>query len=406
MIAAEAGARASLAPRLALLYAAISVVVGSNLPFLPLWLNWAGLDVRAIAVITALPMLARVAAAPLIAAAADRAAAHRRFLIVLAATAAAALLALASARHFWPILACVFLFSLAFTAIVPLAETVTMVGVRGVGLDYGRVRLWGSLSFIVAALVAGWTVQRFGAAWALLLPAAGALLTAAAAQSLPAAAGERRGARRGEGLLTGAGKLLGDPVFLLFLIATGTVQAAHAVLYAFATLHWRGLGFSATLSGALWALSIVFEVALFAWARHVVWRLDATHLILLGAAASVVRWTAMGLDPPMPLLLPLQALHALTFAATHLGAMYFIAQATAVATGGTAQALYAAATSGVFMAAATLSAGPLYAAFAGRAYWAMAGFAAVGLVAGLLLAVLRTRYPHSSGGGGCTNAPS
>jgi len=68
-----------------------------------------------------------------------------------------------------------------------------------------------------------------------------------------------------------------------------------------------------------------------------------------------------------------------------LGAMHFIARTVSDALAATAQALYAAATSGIFMAMAILSAGPLYAAYAGRAYWAMAAMAAVGLAAGLML---------------------
>jgi PPP family 3-phenylpropionic acid transporter len=94
----------------------------------------------------------------------------------------------------------------------------------------------------------------------------------------------------------------------------------------------------------------------------------------------------MGFDPPLPALLPLQALHGLTFGATHLGAMHCIARTVGEALTGTAQALHAASTSGVFMAAAMLSAGALYAAHAARAYWAMAAIAGAGLLAGLLLA--------------------
>jgi len=104
-------------------------------------------------------------------------------------------------------------------------------------------------------------------------------------------------------------------------------------------------------SGLLWAIAIVFEIVLFAAAHCVVARLGATNLILLGAAASVLRWSGMGLDPSLPVLLPLQVLPGLSFAATHLGAMHFIARTTGDRAGGTAQALNAAATSGVFMAA-------------------------------------------------------
>ena len=60
---------------------------------------------------------------------------------------------LSQARGFWPILACTLVFALAWTTIMPLTETVAMSGVKAAGLDYGRMRLWGSLSFIAASLV-------------------------------------------------------------------------------------------------------------------------------------------------------------------------------------------------------------------------------------------------------------
>ena len=83
--------------------------------------------------------------------------------------------------------------------------------------------------------------------------------------------------------------------------------------------------------------------------------------------------------------MPLQVLHGLTFGATHLGAMHFIAQTVPEGQAGTAQSLYASVTSGIAMGGATLLSGPLYAAFAGRAYWAMALIAAVALAASLRL---------------------
>jgi PPP family 3-phenylpropionic acid transporter len=182
------------------------------------------------------------------------------------------------------------------------------------------------------------------------------------------------------------GTLLGSRPFLLLLLASGAVQAAHAVLYTFATLHWRALGLSATSAGALWAVSIATEIAIFAFAGRIVARGNPANLIVLGAAAAVVRWTVMGFDPPLSVLLPLQALHGLTFGATHLGAMHYIARTVDEAFTATAQALHAASTSGVCMAAAMLGAGELYAAYAGRAYWGMAAIAGAGLLAGLLLA--------------------
>jgi PPP family 3-phenylpropionic acid transporter len=320
--------------------------------------------------------------------AADRAGDHRRFLIALSWAGLAALLALAQSRGFWMILACTLLFALAWTTIMPLTETVAMSGVRAAGLDYGRMRLWGSLSFIAATLAGGWVVEGFGAASAIWLVVGGGVLTTLAAHALarPIGLGRLKAATTPPRLSPAdALGLLGSRTFLLFLLAVGAAQAAHAMFYTFGTLHWRTLGLSAGWSGALWAISIVCEVGLFAYSRAVFARIGARSLIMLGAGAAVVRWTAMGFDPPLALLVPLQILHGLTFGASHLGAMHFISQTVPEAQAGTAQSLYASVTGGVGMGSAMLISGPLYAAYAGRGYWAMALIAAIALAASLRL---------------------
>jgi PPP family 3-phenylpropionic acid transporter len=386
--------RRFFAARVSLLFAAIFVVAGTNLPFLPVWLDWAGLGPREIAIITATPLFVRVAVTPAIAFAADRAGDHRRFLIGLSWAGLAALVVLAQSREFWAILACTVAFAAAWTTVMPLTETVAMSGVKAAGLDYGRMRVWGSLSFIAASLVGGWVVERLGAGSAIWLVVAGAALTTAAAHALarPIGLGRLKAATSPPRLsLAEAVGLLGSRTFLIFLVAAGLVQAAHAVFYTFGTLHWRDLGLSTGWSGALWAISIVAEVALFAYSAAVVRRIGPVELIALGAGAAVVRWLAMGFDPPLALLVPLQLLHALTFGATHVGAMHFIGRAVPQVQAGTAQALYASVTGGIAMGGAMLLAGPLYATYAGQAYWAMAALAAVGLIASLVLLKAKPR---------------
>jgi PPP family 3-phenylpropionic acid transporter len=81
-------------------------------------------------------------------------------------------------------------------------------------------------------------------------------------------------------------------------------------------------------------------------------------------------------------------LHGLTFGATHLGAVHYVAASVPQHLAGTAQALYAAVMSGIAMGAATLLAGRLYASIGGQAYLAMAALALIGLAAALIL--LRT----------------
>jgi len=168
-----------------LLFAALSVIIGTSLPYLPVWLDWAGLSPSEIAVVTAMPRIVRVGVTSIIAFAADRAGDHRKFLIGLSWAGLAGLVALGLSRGFWPILAWTTVFSLAWTTILPLTETGAMSGVKAAGLDYGRMRLWGSLSFIAASFLGGSVVARLGAPSAIWLVAAGAGLTVAATHGLP-----------------------------------------------------------------------------------------------------------------------------------------------------------------------------------------------------------------------------
>jgi MFS transporter, PPP family, 3-phenylpropionic acid transporter len=391
-------ARRRLATRVSLLFAAVFVVGGTQLPYLPVWLDWVGLSPREIAVIAAAPMIVRVAVTPAIAFAADRSGDHRRFLIGLAWSGFAAAIVLAQCASFWPVLLLTLLFAVAASTNMALAETVAMGGVMRAGLDYGRMRLWGSLSFIAATFGGGLVVDRLGPAAIVWMVASGAALTALAAHGLdralsPIGHGEKPKSMSGQPRirLADALGLLRSRRFLTFLLAVGAVQSAHAAFYAFATLHWLEQGISSGWAGALWAIGVGVEIGLMAFSKAAVRRIGAAELILLGAAASIVRWLAMGLDPPLPGLLVLQALHGLTYGATHVGAFYLMAQTVAERHAGTAQAVYAATTAGIAMGGAMLLAGQLYATHGGRTYWAMAAIAAVGLAASLALRGYQTQ---------------
>lgn len=385
--AAGVGGRA-FALRVSALFAAIFVVAGTNLPYLPLWLDWAGLTPSEIAIITAAPLIVRIAVTPAIAFAADRAGDHRRFLIALAWGCLGALVALAFSRGFWPILACTLLFALSWTTIIPLTETIAMGGVKAAGLDYGRMRVWGSISFIAASFWGGLVVERLGAASAIWLVVAGGVVTMLAAHGLaqPISPG-RGGAAAGPPRLrlADAAGLLGSRLFLIFLLTVGAVQAAHAMFYTFGTLHWRALGFSAGVCGLLWAIGVIVEVTLFACSGALLRRIGVAELLVLAAIAAVVRWTAMGFDPALWLLVPMQALHGLTFGGAHIGAIHFMGAVVPQAQAGTGQAIYASVTGGIALGGAMLVTGPLYAAYAGQGYLVMAAIGGVGLVASLVL---------------------
>jgi PPP family 3-phenylpropionic acid transporter len=296
--------------------------------------------------------------------------------VVLAFVALAMSLVLSQLSGFLAIFIAAVSFHLATATIMPLTETVAVSGVRRRGLDYGRMRLWGSLSFIVATTAGGALVGAWGPGAGVWLMVAGALATALASLLLPSS----------EPAGDGTAATTAHPVFLLFLVAVGAVQGAHAMFYTFGALNWASQGVPGLWIGILWGLGVLAEVLLFAWSAAVLRRVGAMPLLIAGCAAAVLRWTAMAFQPPFALLLPLQLLHALTYGATHIAAIHFIGCAVPERAAGTAQSLYATIAAGLAMGGATLFSGALYAGHGSLAYLAMAVISAVGLVAALLLA--------------------
>lgn len=391
------------APRMALFYGALFLIYGVHLPYLPVWLDWRGLSPAEIAAITATPFLLRLIVTPAISMMADQRVAYRRFIIALAAAALIASILLSQVSGFWLILLAATALSLAMTTIMPMTETIAVSGLRRHGADYGRMRLWGSATFILANLAGGAMIAAQGASVGIVLIICGCLACACAAWMLPeaernATTSEQSGEPPRRAIDTDALKrLLGSPSFIALLVATGCVQAAHAAYYTFGTLHWLGQGISPAMAGILWAIGVIAEIALFAVSGRAVRLLTAAGLIVIGCAAAVLRWTIMAADPGIEILLGLQVLHGLTYGAAHLGAIHVIAQMIPEKDAGTAQALYATIGTGAAMGAATLGVGAIYAHAGGLTYLTMSALAVVGLIAAVMLARMPATARHDGG---------
>jgi PPP family 3-phenylpropionic acid transporter len=241
--------------------------------------------------------------------------------------------------------------------------------------------MWGSATFILGTFAAGLLLDAVSPGDLIWLIAGAALLAAVCAcVLLPLPASAALPAAKP----AAAKPLLRDRAFLTVIAAVSLVQASHAVYYGFSAIDWRAAGLDATLVAALWALGVIAEIMLFAFSARLPEALDPLTLIRIGAAGATLRWGVMALDPPHLLLPALQVLHALSFGATHLGAISFLAQRAPPGVAASAQAGLSIAL-GIGMAAAMAVSGGLYAVSGAWAYAAMALLAAAGAVmAGLV----------------------
>lgn len=373
----------SVSLRLSLFYAAIFAAIGIHMPFWPVWLKARGLNATEIGLLLAAIFFTKIFSNPFVGQIVDRRGDRRRPLIVLAALATLSFLLFAVAEGFWSLLAVTMISGAFFASIMPVGENLAMLTAGARNLDYGRLRLWGSLSFIAAAMLGGHLLAGRSPDFVLWLIAGALAATWAACLWLP----DIRQPLEDGGAPPPLRLLLTSPLFLLFLAATSLIQISHMVYYGFATLYWRDAGIPDGVIGLLWAEGVVAEVLLFAFSGKVVARIGAARLIVLAGFGGLVRWSVLGMTTALPALFVAQSLHALTFGAMHLGAMHFITRAAPPGLSARAQALYSSVTMGVAAGLGMLAVGPLYAAVSGRAFLAMAGVA----LAGGLLAVGLTR---------------
>lgn len=363
--------------RLRLQYAALFLAVGVFLPYFPVWLAARGFSTAEIGALVAAQIAVRVVASPLAGAIADRTGRRALILALLALAASASALALAVAGDKRMIVGAALVMAAAMGPLIPISEGEAMHLARRHGAHYGRLRLWGSAAFVAANLGAGWFIDRLGVGLLMVPLALAHLASAATSAWLP---GDQ--ARRHNDTDTGGGPaprvfptLITAPGFALFLAAGGLAVASHAAYYAFSALSWKAQGYDAFTIGVLWAIGVVAEIVLFFRLANPAGVREATLLMAAGAAGAAVRWAAMAASPPLAVLAVLQCLHAASFAMVHVGAMAWIRATVAPSMRSSAQTLYAAASGGAFMFAATMLAGRLYGPDPAAMFMAMAGLA-------------------------------
>lgn len=355
--------------RTSFLYIAVFMVLGAGMLFLSPWLLAQGFTPSEIGYLSAFTILLRLIIGPLLGLALDRARRPQLLLAGLCAGLAASYGGFILADSKWLIIGTVCLTAIFWSATLPAAEAYGVAAGSRKGLDYGRMRLWGSIAFIVSGIAMGeisdkWSLNLLP--WWLLLFSL-LLIGAALLQ-------------RGPVLLRPSASLpqLGDIAallktrrFVLVAFGTGLIQASHSVFYVFGTVHWQSLNYSDRTIGLLWAVGVIAEIALFAVSGRLTECFNVARLAILAGFLGIIRWGLMAMDPPLGLLFLVQATHAFTFGAVHLAAMRYLGNEIAPNLMATGQSLYAALI-GALMGLTIAFCGPLYTSFGGTTYFAMA----------------------------------
>lgn len=368
--------------RLSAFYFAYFAYIGVSAPYFPLYLSVRGFEAAEIATVLALPGLTRIFAPAFWGWLADRTGARRGIVVFSCAATVCAFVLLPFVQGLLAVATVIGLMSLLSAGAMPLVEAITLSSVAGAGGGYGRIRLWGSVGFIVAVLAGG--------AWLDVVPAhaIAPLLAALTAIAFATAVALPAGAAR---VATSAGaprSIALGPAVRALLGAGFCMAVAHGGLYAFYTLFLQQAGYSSTTIGALWTIGVLAEILVFLFLPLVFRRFALSSILVASFVAAGVRFAAIGwYGDSLTILVLAQLLHALTFGAHHaasVAAVNKVFPESALARG---QALFTSMSYGAGGAAGVLLAGWAWEAGGPTLTFSLAALA--GMVGAVIVARLR-----------------
>jgi len=376
-------ARAVESARLAAFGAAYFLAAGAFMSYWPVWLRNRGITDAEIGTLFMARQLVGVAAMLGMGVIAHRLGRMRGLLFGLSLAGVVMMGAYEISYTFLALLLTGLIWGMVWSPIMALYDGVLVNEAKRRGIVYGRLRLWGSVAFILGTLLTGVAVDRYGPPSVLYIGTVGVALLVPFALILPKAEPRKPGAAHHAPF--GLFDLFRNRPFVLFMIGAGFCQSSHAVLYSFGTLTWRAAGIDDVTISLLWGESVAVEILMMLVSGWLLQRIGVAGLIGLGLVCGIVRWTGMAFTNDLAALVVLQALHAGTFAACHLGAMAFIQRALPPSGVALGQSIYYALGTGATQAVIFQFAGILYSHYGQHAFLGMTVISAVVLVCIVML---------------------
>ena len=324
--------------RLSAFYFCFFGLLGALYPYWSLYLKSQGFSSADIGLLLAIPMATKIVAPNLWGWLADYT--GKRLLIIRLGALLSFLcfIGLFIDQKFWSIALVLAGYSFFWNAILPQHEVITISFLRQRPETYSRIRLWGSIGFIIFVLGSGFWFDTHDIQ---TLPIIGLILLAGIFLSSLFVPNPHH--QRHEKAAHKFRATLKQPAVLAFLLAGLLMQFSHGIYYSFFSLYMESFGYSRSGIGMLWSVGVVAEVFLFILMHRLLLRFGVREIMLGCLFIATLRWLLIGYGTEQLLLLVLaQIFHAFTFGAFHAAAIDCIRRLFEPANQGKAQALYSA----------------------------------------------------------------
>ena len=303
--------------RLSAYYFSYFAFIGVFAPYFALYLQSLSFSPWDISVLMSQMQLMRLFAPYLWGALADRLDKRLQIVRLTSVIALIAFVMFFFIRHFAPALVVMSVFSLFWAAALPLVEALTFDHLRENSARYSRIRLWGSIGFIVAVLATGAILEHLPLSNLLWVGVASLVLILFCAFVMPGA-----GVHHPVNEPPPVGEILRQPRVRALFAACFAMFAAHGTLNIFYAIFLSDYGYSTLVVGGLWTLGVLVEIVVFFFMPRLMRRYSLRFILLVSLAAAVARFAMIGWGVAYPAALVMtQLLHGLTFGAFHAAAI-------------------------------------------------------------------------------------
>jgi len=206
---------------------------------------------------------------------------------------------------------------------LPLAESLTLAHLKANKADskYSHIRLWGSIGFIVAAILLGIMIDSIGEKsliYALLLTQLVIFLLAFILPTKKVIFLPKK--------KRSIWPILKKREVVVLLLSCALMVSSHGLLYNFYSIFLEQQGYSGTTIGLLWAVGVIFEIIIFLLMPRILNKFTLKAVLLISLGFAVIRFFLIGAYvDSMILLFIAQVMHAATFGSFHVASIQLIA---------------------------------------------------------------------------------
>ena len=219
---------------------------------------------------------------------------------------------------FWPMLLITAFYGMFYAPIISFLEAVTMDVLGAEKKSYGRIRAWGSISFIVMVLMIGKIIDFYSVDIILVLVLAGSLMLAAISPRIPSIETLKK-----DFLTPGVGSFFEKRV-IVFLFCAFLMLVSHGAYYGFFSIHLENLGYHSTFIGLSWALASTAEILVMVKSNRIFNRFSLENVLFFSFLVAAVRWMILFFSESAAIILLSQILHSVTYGTFHMASILYI----------------------------------------------------------------------------------